>query len=169
MKIGIISDTHNDVEMARRAVDAFRERGITMVIHAGDLVSPDMVEIFKEFSVKFVLGNSDVDHEGILSACKCYGNGTAGRYCEFVLEEKSFFVCHGDDVKRYHEAIDSGKYDYVIHGHTHHYSLKRHRNTLVINPGAAMRDDHSDFEQTCVSLDVETGQVEKILLNQPEA
>ncbi len=164
MKIGIISDTHNDIEMTRRAIDAFQERGITTLIHAGDLVSPDMVSLFSDFKVRFILGNNDSDHEGIANACRCYGNEAAGRCCEFELEGKQFFVCHGDDAKRYNEAVESGRYDYVIHGHTHHYSLKRRRNTLVINPGAAMSDVHSEFKESCVVLDVATGEVERILL-----
>jgi putative phosphoesterase len=164
MLIGILSDTHNDIEMTRKALDAFHERGVSMLIHAGDLVAPEMVDLFDEFKVRFVLGNNDVDHEGIMSACRCTGNDPATRCCSFEIEKKKFFVCHGDDTGRYTEAVESGKYDYVIFGHTHVFSARHRRNTLVINPGAVMRDKHPDFEQSCVVLDVRTGEYERILL-----
>ena len=61
MIIGIISDTHNDMEMTRRAVDIFRERGVDMVIHAGDITSPKMLQLFSGLDARFVLGNEDLD------------------------------------------------------------------------------------------------------------
>jgi putative phosphoesterase len=162
MKIGILSDTHNDIEMTRRALDAFHEREVNLLVHAGDLISPDMIPLFDEFKVRFVIGNNDNDREGIISACRCSGNDPARRCCSFELDGKRFFICHGDDTKRYNEAIESGKFDYVIFGHTHFYSVRRHHNTLVINPGAVMRDPYA--EQSCVVLDIPTGQIERILL-----
>src|SRR5512147_3213279 len=103
MKIGILSDTHNDITMTHKALDAFHERGITLLIHAGDLISPDMVPLFNEFKIFFVLGNNDTDLDGILSACTCSGMSPAKRCCSFELENKKFFVCHGDDIKQYSE------------------------------------------------------------------
>jgi len=164
MKIGILSDTHNDIMMLRRALGKLKSRGITLVLHAGDLTSPEMISVFEGFETRFVLGNCDIDHSAIISSCKCSGFSPATRYCEFELEGKKFFIIHGDDMRRYLEAVDSRKYDYIIIGHTHEFMTRHKHNTLVINPGAVTRDALTNVGQTCAVLDVQTGEVEKISL-----
>mgnify|MGYP001766501458 FL=1 len=63
MKIGIISDTHNDVAMVKKAITVFKARGVDLVVHAGDLTSPKIMELFKDLPCRFVLGNCDLDAE----------------------------------------------------------------------------------------------------------
>lgn len=164
MKIGIISDTHNDAAMTKRALDAFHERGVEFVIHAGDLTSPEMISLFREFNTKFILGNGDTDHKGIFNACASAGFENASRCCQIELEGKKIFICHGDDAHRYFEAVDSHTFDYIIIGHTHEFGVKNRRNSIIINPGAVVNDNHTNSEQTCAVLDIETGNVEKIVL-----
>ena len=50
MKIGIISDTHDDVEYTNRAIDAFEKKDVEVVIHAGDVISPAMILEFKRLT-----------------------------------------------------------------------------------------------------------------------
>jgi hypothetical protein len=59
MKIGILSDTHNDKAITRRALQAFRQRGVYTLFHCGDLVFAEIVRLFNEFEVYFVSGNMD--------------------------------------------------------------------------------------------------------------
>jgi putative phosphoesterase len=165
MKIGIISDTHDDTMMTCRALEEFQNRGISFVVHAGDISTPDMIALFEGFTLKLALGNCDFDHSGILSACRIFGVEPASRAVEFELDGKKFFVIHSDDYGRYLEAANSGLYDYIITGHTHMYMVKHKHNTLVVNPGAVVRDRHADVEQTCAVLDVAHGEVEKIFLS----
>jgi uncharacterized protein len=165
MKIGILSDTHNDIMMTRRALEEFTRRSISIVLHAGDLSSPEMISVFEGFDMHIVLGNCDSDHAGIVNSCKCSGITPATRACEFEIAGKKFFLIHSDDFRRYQEALQSGKYDYIITGHTHMYMVSHKHSTMVINPGAVTRDYRSDVEQTCAVLDVETGDVEKIYLD----
>ncbi|NLV66821.1 MAG: metallophosphoesterase family protein, partial [Spirochaetes bacterium] len=66
MLLGIISDTHNDIEATKKAIDLFKERGITVIAHAGDITSPKMLEYLKGFTCYVVLGNGDlIDAEDI--------------------------------------------------------------------------------------------------------
>ena len=44
MKIGLISDTHDNIQNIRRAVRKFNDKRVDLVIHAGDIVSPNAVE-----------------------------------------------------------------------------------------------------------------------------
>jgi predicted phosphodiesterase len=40
MRIGIMSDTHDNMPQIKKAVRLFNERGVVHVIHAGDFTSP---------------------------------------------------------------------------------------------------------------------------------
>jgi uncharacterized protein len=44
MKIGLISDTHNNIQNIRKAVRKFTDKHVDVVIHAGDFVNPIAVE-----------------------------------------------------------------------------------------------------------------------------
>jgi len=165
MRIGILSDTHNDADMTRKAVEIFRQRQVDLIIHAGDIGTDDIIAMFKGIDTRFVLGNCDTDHDSIISSCRCAGLQPAARCCDFQVAGKRFFVCHGDEHSRYSEALESKKFDYLIIGHTHEFSSRHKGSTMVINPGAVTRDDHSDFLQTVAILDPETGDIEKIILS----
>ena len=64
MKIGIISDTHDDITNTNKAIDIFEHNKVEVVIHAGDMISPPVIKEFKrltENGVKFfgIFGNND--------------------------------------------------------------------------------------------------------------
>ena len=157
MLIGIIADTHNNVEMIIKAVEYFKIRGIGTVIHAGDLSSPQMLDFFKGFDLHIVLGNCDRDDElrgkaeslGIFPPC-CME--------EFELDGLKFALFHGDNVPMFREAVDSEKYDYIIKGHTHCYENYERKKSRVINPGSLCRGE----ENTLAVLDTSTGDVTNI-------
>jgi hypothetical protein len=44
MRIGIISDTHDDIENVQRAIDLFGREGVKLIIHAGDFVFPGVID-----------------------------------------------------------------------------------------------------------------------------
>ena len=43
MKLGIISDTHDDIDNVRMAIDIFNRETVKYVISAGDYVFPGVV------------------------------------------------------------------------------------------------------------------------------
>ena len=47
MRIGIISDTHDDIENVQRAIDLFGREEVKLIIHAGDFVFPGVIDEFK--------------------------------------------------------------------------------------------------------------------------
>ena len=61
MKIGIISDTHDDVGNVQRAIEMFNVERVQSVIHAGDYIFPGIVKEFEKLNSKLigVLGNND--------------------------------------------------------------------------------------------------------------
>ena len=164
VRIGILSDTHDDSHMTRRAVELFKRRKVDFIIHAGDIGSSEIIGMFSGMNARFVLGNCDTDHDGIREECVCAGLEPASRSTSFEVKDKRFFVCHGDDCTHYREAVTSGNYDYLIVGHTHEFAASHKGSTLVINPGAVTRDKHTDVIQTIAILDVDTGHVERVIL-----
>jgi uncharacterized protein len=161
MKIGIISDTHNDVEMVKKAVDIFRERKVDLVVHAGDLTSAKLIELFDGLPAKFVLGNCDLDCDTINYKAQELGYGCVDNYCDFTAGNKRIMLFHGSDIPMFRKAVASGEYDYIIKGHTHTFENYMSNGTRIINPGSVYRED----ERTVSILDTETDRVEKIKLD----
>lgn len=159
MIIGILSDTHNDIEMTEKALEVFRDRQVEFVIHAGDLTSPRMLRLFEGMECRFVLGNGDLDVEILNEESKKYGFGDIDYFCTFELGGKAFMVFHGNDVPLFREAVASGKYDYIVKGHTHCFENYVSNRARVINPGALYG---TDDEFSVAILDTETDKVDLV-------
>jgi len=166
MLLGILSDTHNDIESLEIALSIFRERGIKTLAHAGDITSPRMLEYLVEFDCYIVLGNGDIiDTDVINWKASVLGLRPVEDKIEFDFGGKKFLLFHGNNVPMYRQAVSSGKYDYIIKGHTHHFENYITNQTRVINPGAVYRHD----EASIAILDVATDKVEKIILEEGSA
>ncbi|MGD2176942.1 MAG: metallophosphoesterase family protein [Anaerolineae bacterium] len=59
MRIGIISDTHDDRSSLGITLDVLEAEEITRVLHCGDLCGPTIVELLPEFDVWIARGNMD--------------------------------------------------------------------------------------------------------------
>jgi putative phosphoesterase len=122
MLIGLMSDTHNDVDFILKAIDIFKEKDIKILVHAGDITSFRMLDYLKDFDCYIVLGNGDeIDREDINARAASLNIRPVERSIEFECAGKKFLVFHGHDVPLYRSAISSGKYDYIIKGHTHYF------------------------------------------------
>ena len=119
------------------------------------------MELFVELPTKFVLGNCDLDCEAINSRAKILGFGCVEEYCDFTAGDKRIMLFHGNNIPLFREAVSSGRYDYIIKGHTHTYENYVSNKTRVINPGSIYRED----ERTISILNTETDKVEKIKID----
>jgi putative phosphoesterase len=163
MHIGIISDTHNDIEATEKALEILAERNVDTLVHAGDINSPRMLEFFKGLDCYIVLGNGDlIDKDEIRKKGIELGMRPAEEKLEFSLGGKRFAVFHGHDVPLFRETVSSGNYDYIIKGHTHFFENYVNNYCRIINPGALYRRDESSF----AILDIETDKVEKIIIDE---
>ena len=162
MLIGLMSDTHNDVDFIKKAIDIFKERGIKILVHAGDITSFRMLDYLKDFDCYIVLGNGDqIDREDINAKAASLNLRPVENSIEFECSDKMFLVFHGHDVPLYRTALASGKYDYIIKGHTHYFENYVSNACRIINPGAVYAHDESSI----AILDIEADKVEKIVLN----
>jgi uncharacterized protein len=160
MKIGIISDTHDNLEITKKAISIFRDKKVDIVVHAGDFTSPEIIDLFKDFNCRFVIGNADTDIDGLNKECDNLGLDCMGESCEFDAQGKKILVLHGFVVSIFRDAVASGKYDYIIKGHTHYFEDYMRNKTRIINPGSLYRSE----ENSIAVLDTESDKLEKIVL-----
>ncbi|MCS7136647.1 MAG: metallophosphoesterase [Nitrososphaerota archaeon] len=135
MLIGIISDTHDNLDRIKRAVQIFKERNVGLVIHCGDWVAPFSVREFKGLRVISVLGNNDGDLLLLEKTLRDMGSSLEGRFASLSLSGKKVAVIHGEYPELVEALVRSGMYDVVIHGHTHKRRCERFNGTLILNPG----------------------------------
>lgn len=164
MIIGLISDTHNNVELTNKAVEVFKERGVEFVIHSGDLTSPRILDMFSDFKCRAVLGNGDLDCKEINEKAEALGFSCLENYCSFEVDGKKFIVFHGNNVAMYREAVASGEYDYIIKGHTHMFEDYKANKSRIINPGALYAAD----EYTIAVLNTADDRLEMIKIEAEE-
>ena len=147
MKIGIISDTHDDIENVQEAIQIFNKNKVDYVIHAGDYIFPGMIKEFKNSNAKLigVLGNNDGEKNGILKSFIDIGGELKGELGEVEFDGLKFCVYHGTDNEVKENITNSQKYDILICGHTHKRepqrsgTIKNNKDTFVLNPGSAHR------------------------------
>jgi putative phosphoesterase len=137
VRIGLISDTHDNFKTIEAAVRIFSEKKMGYVIHAGDITTAEAVEAFSGLKLIGVLGNNDVDKKGLHNAFEKIGGELRGELCEIEEDNLLIGVYHGTDFKKREALIQSGKYNVVVYGHTHKVDNRVVGKTIVINPGTA--------------------------------
>ncbi|MGH9978446.1 MAG: YfcE family phosphodiesterase, partial [Nitrososphaeraceae archaeon] len=119
MKIGLISDTHDNIQNIQKAITLFNDKHVKVVIHAGDIVSPETVKAFDGMRLIGVLGNNDLQIHELTDAFDKIGGQLKGEFCEIEQGKLRLAVYHGTDSRRKKSLIECGKYDVIICGHTH--------------------------------------------------
>ncbi|MBM3284459.1 MAG: metallophosphoesterase [Candidatus Aminicenantes bacterium] len=134
--IGVMSDSHDNVTMIRKAVALFKDAGCDLVLHAGDIIAPFAARELEALGcpIKAVFGNCDGEKPGLEKTLEGYGEIKEAPFI-FVHSGRKFLLVH------YHFSVGkyaaSGNYDVIIFGHTHKPELKRGGKTLALNPGEA--------------------------------
>ncbi|SEW27976.1 metallophosphoesterase [Natrinema salifodinae] len=160
MNVGIVSDTHDNVEATERATEIFEAEGVETVIHCGDFVAPLMVPYFEDFELHGVLGNNDGDVANLQGAFDSLGGESQlhGRFADIEFDGLSFAVLHGEQLAEV-EAIAAGEtYDFVCYGHHHERELSAEGRTTVLNPGAHFLPQSED-DRTVAIVDTRSESV----------
>jgi hypothetical protein len=160
MRLGIISDTHDNVENVLKAVALFRKENVPLVVHCGDMISPKTATFFQGVALKFVRGNCDGDVTNLKMKLEQVGSEFLGERAVLEIEGKTIFVYHGHDKSKLDSFIKSGEYQYVFTGHTHILRDEQVGTTRVLNPGA----HYYGCDGTVMVLDLGSGQVEVVRL-----
>lgn len=142
MRVGVVSDTHDQVQNIQKAVERLNAEGVDLVIHCGDWVAPFTLAFYKELRapMKGVFGNNDGDRFLFPIKAKDFGVQVEfeERVLSLVLGERKVFVYHGDYGEVTEALLMCGKYDAVFHGHTHQRVNMLVGDTLSLNPGTFM-------------------------------
>ena len=132
MRIGIISDTHDNLPAIDRAVKFFNTQKLSFVFHAGDFVAPFVIPRLSKLSCDWrgVFGNNDGDKEGLRRM-------SADRITEGVLRveigDRKIVMAHDRAIL----DLKKESADVIISGHTHKPEVVRHGGRVFINPGEA--------------------------------
>ncbi len=157
MKIGVISDTHDNIEVTKNALEHFSDKEVDVVIHCGDMVAPFTAELFdKDFDFYAVKGNNDGEWS-LRETVEEFGTWL-GDIGELEFEGYSIAVYHGTEQAIVESLVSSGKYDYVLRGHTHTKTIREQDGTIELNPGGIKLPESSEEFHIAV-LDLDTGNI----------
>ncbi len=134
--IVVISDTHENISLIRKAVSVIHSFNVELVVHCGDIISPSVLEEFGGLPLRFVFGNNDGEVSGLKSKAKELGFYEPDVFLDFEYGQKRFFVYHKDNSEVIEDKLSSQVYDYILVGHTHVKKNIKVFNTRIINPGA---------------------------------
>lgn len=135
MKIGIVSDTHNNLKNCNRIVEMFNDAGVERVIHTGDITQAKTLEIFSNLTMPMwgVYGNNDVgEMDSLVSA--------ASQFTFDILEPPLALNWHGQRIVVVHDPLELAmvnpdEFDVILHGHTHRQTIEYDGDQLTFNPG----------------------------------
>jgi len=134
LRIGVLSDTHlPDSEDAQEFLLDLIETvfaPVDMILHAGDLVAPDLLSAFDAYPFHAVRGNMDPAIAGVpLKKVINVGGFTIGMIHGWGppdgLEERAY------------AEFSSVSLDCLVYGHSHRPACYRHDGVLFFNPGSA--------------------------------
>jgi len=128
--IGVISDTHlaaADKWFLDKAEQCFADADI--ILHAGDLTSLSVLEVFKGKTIHAVHGNmcSPRTRE-ILPASRIIA---VGNFSLALVHGAGYLPNIEDRLFEHFAPVDC-----IVYGHTHKPVCRRHGPTLMINPGS---------------------------------
>ncbi len=137
MLIGVMSDTHDNLPMIRKAIKTLNDRNVVLVLHAGDIVSPFVPKVFADLKAPMIVtfGNSDAEHEILRQRFAEIGKDARGVFAEIEVGRIRIALTHGDETDLLQSLIRSQHYHVIACGHTHETKTYISGNTLVVNPG----------------------------------
>ncbi len=129
MRVGVLADTHDNLLMIDRATAALRARGVEMILHAGDFVSPFALKLLLQAGIPLigVFGNNDGEKDGLSKLTSEIFEAPH----RFELAGKSVVLAHEREALA--EAIEAGD-DLAVCGHSHRPEISAGR-PLTVNPG----------------------------------
>ena len=142
MKIGVVSDSHDDGRRLAAAVAQARDWGAQAILHCGDIIGPNTLNAALAFGlpVHAVHGNNLGDLPRMMRAAHesagalMYYGGDAS----LELGGRRLFMIHYPHLARGMAA--TGDFDAVFCGHSHEAAIDATDNirggrTLLVNPG----------------------------------
>jgi predicted phosphodiesterase len=122
--VGLIADSHGNLEATAAAIRTLRERGARTLVHLGDFcdsthheTAPAMVRLLQENRVQAVKGNNDFSVERTFADQRRPQDPAEGSAVAYLRRVPMTFACHGllfahslpyDSLRSFYEPIDTG-------------------------------------------------------------
>lgn len=160
MKVALISDIHDAQDNLQWALGEIYARSITQILFLGDMASPFVAKQLAKNPVPMfgIFGNNEGDRGRIIRDSLAEGSNLimADReFSEFEIDGKKYFLSHYPELAE--NALLSGKYDAVFHGHTHQKRNEVIQGTPIVCPGEIY-----GYASKCVSFAIFDTQTEEV-------
>ncbi len=140
MKYAFVSDSHDNHDNLKKALDKIKDLGIKKVFHLGDICAPTVYfDVLKNYTseMDFVLVFGNNDGEKVMwtkiSMEDPKIDMANGDFREYEVEGEKIFLTHYPEIAEI--AALSKKYKASFHGHTHLAYSKKLNGVLLANPG----------------------------------
>ena len=136
MKIGVVSDTHNNLKNIETIVNLFNEIKVPIVIHTGDISNASALERFSKLNSKLigVYGNNDRNELGLKEVVQKNKFQFQDPPRKLSLLDREIVIFHEPD--KIDQFLSENKLiDVVLYGHTHRYENNTKNGVLFFNPG----------------------------------
>tara|TARA_Y100001935_G_scaffold239792_1_gene227766 strand:+ start:416 stop:907 length:492 start_codon:yes stop_codon:yes gene_type:complete len=142
LKIGVVSDTHNNLKNIDIIINLFNDEKVPLVIHTGDISNASTLERFSKLNSKLigVYGNNDRNELGLREVAQKNNFQFQEPPKRLSLLDREIVVFHEpDNIDQY--LSENRLIDVVLYGHTHRYENNAKDGVLYFNPGesAGMR------------------------------
>ncbi len=143
MKIAILSDSHDHIPNLREAVRESNQRGCTLLIHCGDLISPFMLAELAQFSgaVHLVYGNNAGDQHLISQSCGARFPALTHHGILGAVEAGGLKIAFTHYPQMARGLAATGQFEVVCCGHNHILRVEEIGKTLLVNPGELLGKD----------------------------
>ena len=136
MKIGVVSDTHNNLKNIEIIINLFNDEKVPIVIHTGDISNANTLEQFSKLNSKLigVYGNNDRNELGLKEVAQKNNFQFQDPPRKLSLLDKEIVIFHEPD--KIDQFLSENKLiDVVLYGHTHRYENNTKNGVLFFNPG----------------------------------
>ncbi len=144
MLVGVMSDSHDNLENVSKAARLFKEKGVGLVIHLGDIVAPfTLARLASELGgirVEAVYGNNCGEKLLLQKTAAAVGAVIEDPPRTIKVDGLRVLLLHGsgspESTREVAEALAlSGRWDAVLYGHTHQPDYRYVQGRLLLNPG----------------------------------
>ena len=157
MKLGVMSDSHDNIPNVKRAVALFNELGVDLVVHAGDFIAPFAIDPLGDLNCRVVgvFGNNDGERIVVAKRFETIGGEVHPNLASVSLGERNIAVMHYPELAI--PISKSGDFDIVVYGHTHQIDIRRisaHTNEETTDwyPGAKLEEFRLKADITRVNV-----------------
>ena len=138
MKIGIISDIHENFHNLILALKKMKEEKVEQIICLGDLMNDGIAKVLSISAtpVFMVWGNNDGDKVVLTKTSSRAGSNlvsSINTYDFLEYDNRKIFVTHFQDLAI--PMARSGMFDAIFCGHTHISQIEQVGKCLIANPG----------------------------------